>query len=387
MKIKKFVAPTMPEVMKKIRIELGSDAVILNSKVVEKGGFFGFFSKKSIEVIAALDSSIDPNLRKSSGFQKVKHDNNRFQPQEKDHLVQADKELDVLKEIAELNRMMKQLSTGTSTGTNQYPGPLKEVAALLTDQGVIESIRLDLLNVLLEKWFLNGARATREEVFQWLHESMLKKLTLYKYGGISYMRKYINVVGPTGVGKTTTLAKIAAECVLKDHKKVGFITTDTYRIAAIDQLKTYASILGIPIEVCYNIEDFRLAKEKFADYDLVLIDTAGRNFRNKEYVQDLKEIIDFNREMETYLVLAMTSKYLDMKAIFEQFSLVEITKFIFTKVDETAYCGAMLNMIISCHIGAAYITNGQNVPDDMDIGSPQLVTNTVLGVDHDERSS
>lgn len=381
MKVKKFVAPTMPEAMKKIRSELGSDAVILNSKVVEKGGFFGFFSKKSIEVIAALDSNIDHSNQQRSGIQKAKHESIRFQPTEipKSGGL-AEKDLDVLREIVELKKIMKQLTSGTNTGFDQYPGPLREIATLLTDNGIVESIRSELLNELLEKWFLNSAQGTTEEVIQWLHECMLKKLAPYRFGGISYERKYINVVGPTGVGKTTTLAKIAAECVLKDHKKVGFITTDTYRIAAIDQLKTYAKILGIPIEVCYNIEDFRLAKEKFANYDLVLIDTAGRNFRNKEYVQDLKEIIDFDREMETYVVLAMTSKYLDMKTIYEQFSLVDITKFIFTKVDETANCGAMLNMILTCQVGAAYITNGQNVPDDIILCSPQLVVNTVLGV-------
>ena len=106
---------------------------------------------------------------------------------------------------------------------------------------------------------------------------------------MGFNKKYINIVGPTGVGKTTTLAKVAAETMLNQRKKVAFITTDTYRIAAIDQLKTYAKILNIPIEVAYNLEDFKRAADRFSHYDIVFIDTAGRNFRNEQYVKDLEK--------------------------------------------------------------------------------------------------
>lgn len=386
MKIKKFIAPTMPEAMKKIRAELGSDAVILNSKVVEKGGFFGLFSKKSIEVIAGIDTNIgnESSFQQSKVKQKapleshqtIKPSVNPFQNEQR-----------VIKEIEELKTLMKQLSTTVKTDFEHYPDALKEIYSLLIDQEIEERLAKELLNHLLEKWFLHGAKATKQEVFRWLKENLVEKLSQYEFGGISYRKKYINVVGPTGVGKTTTLAKIAAECVLKDKKKVAFITTDTYRIAAIDQLKTYAKILGVPIEVCYTMKDFRLAKEKFNDFDIVLIDTAGRNFRNREYVEDLKKILDFNEEMETYLVLSLVSKYADMKTIFKQFSLVDVNKIIFTKMDETSNYGAIINMILSFHAGVAYLTNGQNVPDDIMKATPEIIVNTVLGVNEDARSS
>jgi flagellar biosynthesis protein FlhF len=210
---------------------------------------------------------------------------------------------------------------------------------------------------------------------------MLKRISNYSFGEISFTKKFINVVGPTGVGKTTTLAKIAADCILKFNKKTALITTDTYRIAAIEQLKTYAKILSIPVEICYNLVDFAKACATFKDYDVVLIDTAGRNFRNQQYVEELKKVIDYNKEMETYLVLSLTAKQRDMEEIYQQFSTISINQFIFTKMDETSYYGAMYNMIDKFKKGTAYITNGQNVPDDRISATPGVVTNLILGVD------
>ena len=167
--------------------------------------------------------------------------------------------------------------------------------------------------------------------------------------------------------------------MLKQNKRVAFITTDTYRIAAIDQLKTYAKILNVPIEVAYNLEDFQKAIERFSHYDIVFIDTAGRNFRNADYVKDLQSIIDFSVDMETYLVLSLSSKQKDMEEIYSQFSMIPIKQVIFTKADETSTYGAMVNFMIKNEIGAAYVTNGQNVPDDIEMATPQLLVEMVLG--------
>ena len=106
-----------------------------------------------------------------------------------------------------------------------------------------------------------------------------------QFDGINFNRKIIQFIGPTGVGKTTTLAKVAAQSILEHEKKIAFITADTYRIAAIDQLKTYARILNVPVEVAYSIEDYKNALNKFQDYDIIFVDTAGRNFRDVKYVQ------------------------------------------------------------------------------------------------------
>lgn len=232
---------------------------------------------------------------------------------------------------------------------------------------------------LVEKWYKHDGNAEDQEVANWFRQFMLTLVEQFDHGGISFNKQYINVIGPTGVGKTTTLAKIAANCVLKFEKRVAFITTDTYRIAAIEQLKTYAKILDVPIEVCYNIEDFIKAKEKFSSYDLVFIDTAGRNFRNQQYVNELKEVIDFSEEMETFLVLSLTSKVKDMHEIYKQFSTINIERFIFTKKDETSQYGAMINLMSAYNKGIAYIAIGQNVPDDIVEASSLTIVNTILG--------
>jgi len=389
MKVKKFLAPSMPEAMKMIRSELGNDAVILNSRVVQRGGIFGLFSKKNIEVIAAVDPKpIEKPHLKTSGrrletvqsFKSIgEKQSNRTTLPVRGKIENPDAEL--LKEISELKSMLKELSTNVTTGFEQYPGCLSEVSTLLMEQGFASHLRQEIMATLLDRWYLYRGDVSFQQAITWTNEIILEKISKHSFGGITFQKKFINVVGPTGVGKTTTLAKIAAECVIKHRKKVAFITTDTYRIAAIDQLKTYAKILDVPLEVCYNIQDFLEAKSKFVNYDVVFIDTAGRNFRNQQYVSDLKSIIDFNGEMETFLVLSMTAKETDMREIFKQFSLINIDKFIFTKIDETSHYGAMINLITAFETGVAYLTNGQNVPDDIVEASPVTIVNTVLGVD------
>ncbi|MBB5323656.1 flagellar biosynthesis protein FlhF [Anoxybacillus tepidamans] len=377
MKVKKFVAPSMPEAMKMIRAELGNDAVILNSKVVHKGGFFGLFTKKNIEVIAAVDSK---PVRSTTNENKGKFVNpTPVQRPSSEQKPASDAAL--LNELNELKTMLKQLSTNVVTNFASYPRPLNELNELLIEQELSNTLRQEIMAEAVERWYLHRGTATKKQVMSWVKEILLKKIEGLSFGGLSFQKKYVNVVGPTGVGKTTTLAKMAADCALKHRKKVAFITTDTYRIAAIDQLKTYAKILDVPLEVCYNMEDFREAKKKFSTYDVVFIDTAGRNFRNPQYVKDLREIIDFNEEMETFLVLALTAKWVDMKTIYEQFSFIHIDRFIFTKLDETSQYGAMFNLMTDYQAGVAYLTNGQSVPDDIIEASPEKIVNTLLGVE------
>jgi flagellar biosynthesis protein FlhF len=390
MKVKKYTASSMPEAMKQVRAELGSDAVILNSRVIQTGGFMGFFRKNSIEVIAAIDPDAETSAKpaiqeKFQGDPIIK----KSLPAEKLHLsvqkpvkpaVQVkDEDSELLKEISQLKELLKNKGS-ESRSPVPLPEPINRHLQHLKDQELESGLIDELAANLLERWYLGGAAANDEDICKWSSEAISQYLNDYSLGGISFVKKFVNVIGPTGVGKTTTLAKIAADCVLKHQKKVAFITTDTYRIAAIEQLKTYAKILDVPIEVCYNIEDFKSATDKFADYDLVFIDTAGRNFRNQKYVSDLKNAIDFNNDMETFLVLALTSKQKDMEEIRNQFSLIKIDKFIFTKLDETSVYGAMLNMAVKFTTGIAYITNGQDVPDDLIEANQEIITNTILGV-------
>ncbi|MFZ3587904.1 flagellar biosynthesis protein FlhF [Bacillus sp. DJP31] len=385
MKVKKYVAPTMPEAMKKIRAELGKDAVILNSKVIHTGGIFGFFTKKNIEVIAALDPSpldrqpvqkekprpIQPSVNETLWTKPISKIEDKSMERNDSNLKN---------EIDELKILLKDLSTNQHhISTTLYPEQLQKVEMKLMEQEVDLAIRVELMSSLVELWYKNNSKASEREIEGWLRQLLFQKVEQFQHGGISFQKKFINVVGPTGVGKTTTLAKMAANCVLKHNKKVAFITTDTYRIAAIEQLKTYAKILDVPIEVCYNLDDFVKAKENFSSFDLVFIDTAGRNFRNKQYVEDLNEVINFSDEMETFLVLSLTAKIKDMNEIYKQFSIVDIHRFIFTKADETSQYGAILNLMLAHKKGVAYVTTGQNVPDDIVEATPEILIQTLLG--------
>lgn len=375
----------MPEAMKLIRGELGNDAVILNSKVIYTGGVLGFFRKKSIEVIAAVDriATAEPKIKDKTNMQQLATANEDSLSvgslNEKPKMNNKSPD-DIKKELQEMKSMIAGLSSANS-GSLSYPAPIQKVNHLLLEQEITEGTRAKVLASLLEKWYLEGSNSTDEEVMTWCKDIMVSSISDLTFGEVTFSKKYVNVVGPTGVGKTTTLAKIAADCVLKFNKKVAFITTDTYRIAAIEQLKTYAKILSIPLEVCYDLTDFQKACEKFSTVDVVLIDTAGRNFRNQQYVEDLRKVVDYNDEMETFLVLSLASKQKDMEEIYQQFTQIDINQLIFTKIDETFNYGSMYNMIEKYRIGAAYITNGQNVPDDRIAASAEKVVNLVLGVE------
>ncbi|MBS8263478.1 flagellar biosynthesis protein FlhF [Mesobacillus boroniphilus] len=388
MKVKKYTASSMPEAMKLVRGELGSDAVILNSRVVQTGGFMGFFKKNSIEVIAAIDpdTEVSPKPAGIDKNDKYIHPAMNGNESKKDSptvrlkpIVETPRKADsdLLKEISQLKELLK--GSAKTEGVS-LPEPVSRQIQYLGDQEIDQVIIDELAAVLLEKWYLGGAAASDEEITEWIAAAFEQRLSPLSFGGVTFTKKFVNVIGPTGVGKTTTLAKVAADCVLKHQKKVAFITTDTYRIAAIEQLKTYAKILDVPIEVCYNMDDFKAATDKFSEYDLVFIDTAGRNFRNQKYVNDLKSVIDFGKDMETYLVLALTSKQKDMEEIRKQFSLIHIDQFIFTKLDETAIYGSMINMAIKFSTGIAYLTNGQDVPDDLIEANPEKIANSILGV-------
>ncbi|OXS63239.1 flagellar biosynthesis protein FlhF [Bacillus sp. V-88] len=385
MKVKKYTAPSMNEAMKKVRAELGEDAVILNSKVSYTGGFIGLFKKKMIQVIAAIDPEVENEKLEISRVKTKQASSPVIQPAlEKE---QHDSNRMVETELKELKQMISSMNSRNHF--EKFSDDVKEVLLHLKKQDVSDATLFQLGDAMEEKiksesvQTVNKDEWAYKEVKRFFHQ-FLKEIT---FGGISYNRKYINVIGPTGVGKTTTLAKMAAEAVIEKRMKIAFITTDTYRIAAIEQLKTYAGLLNVPVEVVYKMEDFKKAIEKFVDYDHVFIDTAGRNFRERKYVEDLQKIIDFDHHMETYLVLSLTSKERDMREIISQFSSIDIDRFIFTKSDETSSYGSMINMMSEAKIGAAYVTNGQDVPEDItEVKEDEIVSMLMKGFSY-ERSS
>ena len=189
-------------------------------------------------------------------------------------------------------------------------------------------------------------------------------------------------LGPTGVGKTTTIAKVASRFKVDYGKKVAFLTADTYRIAAAEQLRTYANILDTPLTVIYSSEEMNAAIERVKDYDLVLVDTAGFSYKNEDQRKDMRNLIeslDDKYEKDVYLVLSATTKYRDLMEIVDKYHEISDYKIIFTKLDETSSYGSLLNIRMYSGADVSYVTTGQNVPDDIEIFQSQKIVKQLLG--------
>ena len=190
--------------------------------------------------------------------------------------------------------------------------------------------------------------------------------------------KAIALIGPTGVGKTTTIAKLAAHFSLVEGKKVALLTVDTYRIAAVEQLKTYSQIIDIPIAVAYSQAEVLPAVAEFADYDLLLIDTAGRSQKNIMQVGELKALLE-SLNCETHLALAAPVKEADMVEAARRFSAACVDRVLFTKLDETGTYGTLLNVTERTGIPISYLTSGQKVPEDIEMADGRRLAELILG--------
>ncbi|MGN7386798.1 flagellar biosynthesis protein FlhF [Sporosarcina sp. SAFN-015] len=324
--------------------------MILSSNVITSKGFLGFFQKKSVEVVAGFD---EPAIIPEPAFIS----------KQASLSVESKNDEEIKNEMNEMKRLLQEMRQSVSF--SNFPDELKPLLTYLENQGLSKELILQVGNEIFGQMKENKKDFSKEEQLQIAMTVLSKEFSELPFGGITFSRKFINVLGPTGVGKTTTIAKIAARALLEHKKKIGFITTDTYRIAAIEQLRTYANLLQAPVEIAYNSNDFEDAIMKMKDLDLIFIDTAGRNYKEMKFVDDLKRLIDFSLDMESFLVLSVTSKEEDMKTIINRFTSFPVEKFIFTKVDETGSIGPMFNLMRQYKIGTAYYTDGQEVPEDI----------------------
>lgn len=357
----------MVDAMKKVRSDFGDDAIILSSNVVKSKGFLGLFKRKSVEVVAGVDKPSAPPVVSVSANVLEERSNNENRTS-----------YELKKEMTEMKKMLKDMHQ--SAAHSRFPDEIKPLLSYLEQQDLATDFVSHLGEELFNRMKSEKKDFTTEEQLDIVHQLIEREIGDLPFGGISFNKKYINVIGPTGVGKTTTIAKIAARALLEKKRKIGFITTDTYRIAAIEQLRTYANLMQAPVEIAYNSKDFENAIEKLADRDLIFIDTAGRNYKEKKYVEDLSRLIDFSLEMETFLVLSVTSKEEDMRTIVEQFNKMPLEKFIFTKMDETGSIGPIFNLMRDYRIGTAYYTDGQEVPEDItEVDSEKLISLLLKG--------
>ncbi len=392
MKLKKYVAKSMPEAMQQVRKELGPDAVILNSKTVETGGFLGLFKKKNIEVVAAVDPKQTQEPVKKQTPKKPRldarpeRDVQHQEAQKKASLqsfihteTKAEKEQQVvLEELRSLRKWMEESTDQKS----QFPPSYDMVYQELLAEDISKEQAQLLIKPVMDK------NEDQTLVYDEIKNQVRERLANYFYetasGVMSFQTRFIHLVGPTGVGKTTTIAKLAAKSLMEDKQSVALITTDTYRIAAIEQLKTYAKILDIPIEVCYTVEDYQKARLKFQEYDRVFVDTAGRNFKDEKYIRELGQIVDLSKDIETYLVLSLTAKPKDILSIYHQFDKIPLKGFILTKADETDTLGVIVDLVKVSSLGVSYITTGQDVPDDIKRATPSYLSSHIMRLQHHE---
>ncbi|WP_126426405.1 flagellar biosynthesis protein FlhF [Brevibacillus marinus] len=451
MRVKRYLVDSMPDALEKIRLDLGKDAVILNTKQVRTGGFLGMFRKQQIEVIAAVDanpqkaseqpapqSERSPGLvnavaarqayrrpeageagssshsaaasplaatqaaeqqaaiapapsfgerpsqpgARSARFERLRERSAaEARPPQRPDSPPAFTDERLAGELRDIREMFNKLLL-QDNGKQNLPASFAAVRDRLLAQEVEPAIVTSLLRKLLGRWEHPEAAAAQEvraAARQLLVELVREKAPLTPTLPRSVRLAYF--FGPTGVGKTTTIAKLAAECILKEKRKVGFITSDTYRIAAVEQLKTYANILNAPLEVVFSAKEIEQAMERLSDCELILIDTAGRNYRNDEYVQAMKELLRTGEASEYYLVLSLTSRYADMQAIVDRFRDVPYAKVIFTKSDETESFGTIVNVVHNYDLSLSFITTGQNVPDDYTLATPERIADLILGED------
>lgn len=399
MVIKKFQGNTETEAIMLAKEELGKDAIVMNIKTIKPRGIYKLFKKTNVEVTAAIDDNASDSGEKSrikmqETFPKINYDRDIMKEEEKSatekkERTAIEKKLDNLQIL--LGSQMEKKLTESMNSKNQE-----------TDKSSGKEANKNAAYInLIYSQFLNNEVDEKyaDEVLKEFEKTLNKDLSVDNILATIYQRivlklgqskkielnpervKFIFFIGPTGVGKTTTIAKIASSFILEKKTKIALITSDTYRIAAVEQLRTYANILGVPLKVAYSDEEIMEAKEEFADYDLVLVDTAGRSHKNKEQQDDLAKLLAATSEedREVYLVLSATTKYNDLIKITETYKEITDYKLIFTKVDETNCVGNILNIKMLTNASLSYATWGQNVPDDIGLIDPQKIAKKLLG--------
>ena len=383
MRLKTYTVTNITQAIPLIKGDFGGDALILNTKKVKIGGFFGFFKKERLEVIAAVENIFSDKKRSIESIhpESPSAETNEVSVLAEPEIlpIKKDKNLDeLMSELKSLKQFMFQAIDG-----DQLPEVLKELNKKLIAQGISEEVQSELLGKLM--LILNEhPHYTEEKIHTLARKEIIKIINTHKKRPSRRKVDIICFIGPTGVGKTTTIAKIAADYLLSEEKKVGLITSDTYRIAAVEQLKTYAGILNMPIRVVESSADLTAAMADLSDCDIILMDTAGRNYQQQQYIDDLKQILPETKKIQINLVLSLTSKYEDMKKIIDNFQTIVMDQLILTKKDETSSSGAILNLIYDYAIPIRYIANGQNVPDDIISVTPELIANFVLGEDDND---
>lgn len=395
--IKKFQANTETEAIMLAKEELGKDAIVMNIKTISPKGIYKLFRKAVVEITAAVDENITYKVDKTKPVTVTppsrKPDIIYDTPKEKTFDASAaepivapsaiELKLNNLQSLLE-KQMIDKEKISEDKPEVKAPETNKNLACiqLIYNQLISNEVDEKYANQIIAEIEGNLKKdASMDNILASIYQKIVLKLGQPKVIEITGKTpRFVFFIGPTGVGKTTTIAKVASKFKVNEKAKVAFLTADTYRIAAVEQLRTYANILGIPLKVVYSEEEMKQAIVDFSDFDIVFVDTAGRSHRNKDQRDDIEVLISAVPEeaREVYLVLSATTKYRDLVKITEAYSEIINYNLIFTKLDETSTIGNLFNIRMLTQAPLSYATFGQNVPDDISRIDAQSIAKQLL---------
>lgn len=445
--VKKFQAPTETEAVLKARDELGSSAVVLNVKTLKQRGIFRLFRKDMVEITAAQEENEGAGEKSRTSFDEIAGDvladtdmptqegpaaaytpsgyaprvsmparsprpAGAYQPSSQVSAADTaaiEQKLDSLQQLLK-NRMDYDYTVSkerTADRTAQDVQNSYELNGADEGRRVVqerENTNYRFLQLIYKKMLENDVNEKcADSIIGDIENSLKKESNIDSILAAVYQKVILKLgephiitlqedkpkvaffIGPTGVGKTTTIAKIASKFKLEEHARVAFITSDTYRIAAVEQLNTYASIISCPVSVVYSADELEHCLEEYKDYDLILVDTAGRSHKAEGQMDELMELIERTRQksdefdVDIYLTLSVTTKSKDLVSIVERYQDIKDWSVIFTKLDETCSLGNILNIRMITDAPLSYTTLGQNVPNDIEVIDKQALAKQLLG--------
>ncbi len=348
--IRTFRAATAREALAMVRSSFGEDAVILGHREIRRRRFPWCRTTLETELTAGIGA--DPPLQQDAGITAMDCED-----------VQED--VGACRSTEQVPSVVRSATSGTEATLDVEETPFRDAFSLYTHL-IEQDVDEEDAREIVAAWNVSPGRPelSDQERFGAVAGEFLGCC-----GAIQLTpgrRRVVALVGPTGVGKTTTIAKLAANFRLRDRMKVAFITVDTFRTAAVEQLRTYAELIGMPMQVVSSSREMRSAVDEFAEMDLVLIDTAGRSPRDDLKIQELRSFLQAAQTDEVHLVLSLTGSRRSLSLAAETFRRVQPTAVILTKLDEAPAAGTLLSASRRADLPVSYWTTGQNVPDDIE---------------------
>ncbi len=364
MQIKKFIAPTLKEATEQMKNELGGDAIILGTRVIE--GDRRFNNKKMYEITAGIDKDIPASIKS-----RTEEDLSQHKKTIESEIEKLSKKIfSSSKEFSTVNKPALEKSVSAN---KKIEKELDELYELLLEREVQKNIAAALINQLKNYDELIGEL----NLESYLIAGMSSLIHTKEFKVRKSKTTKVALVGPTGVGKTTCIAKLAVISKIIHKLKVGLISIDTYRLGAIDQLRIFSEISDIEMAVAYEPSDMQKLIRKFKDKDLIFIDTVGRSQRSTENLNKIKEYLDAANVDETILVLSSTSSYRTLYDVAQKFKVLNYNSAIFSKIDEAVTYGNILNLSNNFNLPIVFLTNGQVIPDDIISVNSEYLANLI----------